>query len=320
MTALHDKTIVITGASSGIGQATAEAFAREGARLVLAARGAEALEHVAEICRKLGADTIAVPTDVIDPDQVRHLVQKALSFGGKIDVWYSNVGLGAVGKFHEVPIDVHRQVVQANLIGHMNDAHAVLPVFLRQGHGIFINMNSIGAFAPAPYAASYSAGKYGLRGFTAALRAELSPYPHIHVCEVYPTFIDTPGVRHAGNYTGRQLSAPPPLYDARNVAAAVVGLARHPRNSVSVGAPAKLLRMTHVLVPQTGVNIVAALMRQAFARARPAEVTSGTVFTPPAGPDGIDGGMRARRRPRMVTLGAVALAGVALAFAMRQSR
>jgi len=84
-------------------------------------------------------------------------------------VWVSNVGVGAVGRFDETPISSHEQVIRANLIGHMNDAHAVLPVFPKQGKGIFINMISLGAFAATPFAATYGASKYGLRALSEAL-------------------------------------------------------------------------------------------------------------------------------------------------------
>jgi short-subunit dehydrogenase len=156
------EVVVITGASSGIGQATAEAFARTGARLVIAARNAVALQAVAKTCRGLGADVLVVPTDVSNADQVKAVAEAALSFGA-IDVWVSNVGVGAVGKFQDTPIEAHEQVIRANLIGHMNDAHAVLPIFLKQDRGIFINMISLGGFAAAPYATAYSASKFGLK-------------------------------------------------------------------------------------------------------------------------------------------------------------
>ena len=243
-------TIVITGASSGIGQATAQAFARRGARLVLAARGAEALERVANECRDLGAETaVAVPTDVTDADAVRHLARRALELGRKIDMWVSNVGVGAVGRFQDTPIEAHEQIIRANLIGHINDAHAVLPVFLRQRFGTFVNMISLGGFAAAPFATAYSASKFGLKGFSEALRAELIDEPGIRICDVYPAFIDTPGLRHGANYTGRALSAPPPVYDARRVAAAIVGLAWIRRDTTVVGSSAHAIRLGHFLAP-----------------------------------------------------------------------
>lgn len=306
------KTVVITGASSGIGRATAEAFAREGARLVLAARSGDALAEVAVICERLGGKAIAVPTDVTDADAVKRLASRALAFSGQIDIWFSNVGVGAIGPFEEVPMAVHAKVVEANLIGHMNDAHAALPVFLRQGRGVFISMNSLGAFAAAPFAASYSAGKFGLRGFTAALRAEMAQHPHIHICEVYPDFVDTPGIPHAANYTGRRLSVSGPVTDARHVARVVLGLARHPRDSVTIGLAAHVLRLGHVLIPQVALDIAAWAIRRALSRGETAEHTSGNVLGPPAKAGGIDGGLREGGASRVT---AYAVGGVLALFA-----
>ncbi|PDT80036.1 SDR family oxidoreductase [Sinorhizobium sp. BJ1] len=310
--ALKDAVVVITGASSGVGQATAEEFARQGSRLVLAARDAVALQKVARTCRDLGAAVLVVPTDVTDADAVRDLAGKALSFG-KIDVWFSNVGVGAVGRFQETPIEAHEQVIRTNLIGHVNDAHAAIPVFLKQGHGTFINMISLGGFASTPFAAAYSASKFGLRGFSEALRAELADEPDIHICDVYPTFMDTPGVAHGANYTGRRLSVPPPVYDARRAARAVVRLAQYPRSAVTVGVVADLARLAHFLAPNTTSRLLARLTSSYLRRAPRAERSNGNLFRAPANPGGIEGGWRSERRVPIAAVAAAAVVGLALA-------
>lgn len=318
------RAVVITGASSGIGQATAEAFAREGARLVIAARDADALEEVASRCRQLGAEALAVATDVTRPDEVAALARCALDFAGSIDVWVSNVGVGAVGAFHEVPIEAHEQVIRANLIGHMNDAHAAIPIFLRQGHGVFVNMISLGGFAAAPYAAAYSASKFGLRGLAEALRGELAPYPRIHVCDVYPAFVDAPGIAHGANYTGRQLSAPSPLLDPRTVAEVIVRLARKPRPTTMVGAPTALVRLGHAISPELTTRLMGRFLRGYLARAPRAASSSGNLFAPPVDPGGIDGGLRSPSRGGgggMAVLAGLALVGaLALGFSRAGGR
>lgn len=111
------ETVVITGASSGIGKATAEAFAEQGADLVLAARNEEALKETAEICRSLGVAVLAVPTDVSVAEEVAHLVNEALQFSGIIDYWVNNAGVLAFGKFEEIPVDVTDQIIKTNLFG-----------------------------------------------------------------------------------------------------------------------------------------------------------------------------------------------------------
>lgn len=311
------RTVVITGATSGIGEATAYAFAREGAHLVLAARDGDALDDVARRCRSLGArEALAVPTDVTSVDSVMQLAARARSLGRGIDVWFSNAGVGAVGAFHETPMAAHQQVIQTNLVGHMHDAYAALPIFLRQGHGIFINMISLGAFAPAPFATAYSASKYGLSGFSAALRGELREHPDIHVCDVYPSFIDTPGLRHGANYVGRALTAPPPVYDARRVARAVVRLADRPRPTTVVGSFAHLARLGHALAPELGTRLLAMAMQAYFRRAERVPVTDGNLFAPPREPGGIDGGLRRPGARYMTVLAAALVAGGVAALLM----
>ena len=305
------KRIVITGASSGIGAATAEAFAATGAHLVLAARGIEGLEAVAQRCRAAGGEASVFPTDVTDAAQVAALARDADARLGGIDLWFSDVGIGALGKFHEVPIAAHEQVIAANLVGHMHDAHAVLPIFLRQGHGIFVNMISVGGFLATPWSAAYSASKFGLRGFTQALRGELSLHPRIHLCDVYPTFVDTPGVQHAGNYVGKRLSVPPGVLNPRTVADAVVRLADRPRNTTVIGAPAPLLVLAQALTPNFGAAMLNGFLGTYFRKAAPVAETEGALFE--AGEGGaVDGGFRRPdQRTKVAVAGGLGLAALA---------
>jgi short-subunit dehydrogenase len=306
------KRVVITGASSGIGRATAELFAARGARLVLAARGEDALEEVAIRCRALGGEAHVIPTDVIDGDAVKRLAQAAALRLGGIDFWFSDVGVGVVGRFHEVPLTEHRRVIEANLIGHVNDAHAVLPIFLDQGHGTFVNMISVGGFVATPWAAAYSASKFGLRGLSEALRAELSLHPRIHICDVYPTFVDTPGIEHAANHTGGRLSVPPGVLDPRKVARAVVRLADRPRNTTAVGAPVLGLKLTQFLAPNVSAAVMNGFFRYYFSRAEAVPETSGALFGPGMSA-GIDGGFRRpdqRRKAALAVGGLFAAAGL----------
>ncbi|MGI4720332.1 MAG: SDR family oxidoreductase [Janthinobacterium lividum] len=309
---LSDIRVVIMGASSGIGAATAVAFARQGARLVLGARGKEGLDDVVARCRAAGGGAEAVVVDAVDADAVAAFARRARDILGRIDLWFSNVGAGVVGKYAEVPLEDHRRVIETNLLTHMNDAHAVLPIFLEQDHGIWVNMISAGGFVASPYAAAYSASKYGLRGFSEALRAELGKRPRIHVCDVYPTFVDSPGFSHGANYTGARLSYPPGALRPETVADAVVALARHPRPTTAVGAPATLLRLANFAAP----NLIASSMNRFLdrwaARAERAPETRGALYDPPRGASGIHSGQR-RPEPRHDTallVGVAALAAV----------
>ena len=278
--------VVIMGASSGIGAATAVAFARQGADLVLGARGKDGLDDVARRCFAAGGRAETVVVDATDADAVASFAHEARGILGQIDLWFSNVGAGVVGKYHDVPMADHRQVIETNLLTHMHDAHAVLPIFLEQDHGIWVNMISAGGYVASPYAAAYSASKFGLRGFSEALRAELGKRRDIHVCNVYPTFVDSPGFSHAANYTGARLSYPPGAVAPETVADAVVKLAQHPRDSTVIGAPAAAMKAT-----QLAPDLIAAGMSRfldAWAkRADPAPDTRGALYEPPHGASGI---------------------------------
>ncbi|HYH15391.1 MAG TPA: SDR family oxidoreductase, partial [Flavisolibacter sp.] len=277
---LLGKVIVITGASSGVGRATALAMASKGASLILAARRDYVLDEVAEECKTLGGKALVVPTDVTDADAVKILAAAADEWGGKIDVWLNNAGVLAAGSFEETPVDVHDQVIKINLLGYIHGAHAVLPYFKQQGYGTLINNISVGGWFPTPYAVGYSASKFGLRGFSEALKGELHNWPNIHVCDIYPAFLDTPGIQHASNYTGHVLRPAPPVYDPQKVAQTIINLVLHPRRSAVVGAMASFLKLAHGLFPALSRNITAGTMEAYFKNADPIKDTDGNLFEP----------------------------------------
>jgi short-subunit dehydrogenase len=281
--------VVIMGGSSGIGAATAIAFARQGAHLVLGARGKEGLDDIARRCRQAGGHADVLVVDATDADAVAAFAQDARDLLGQIDLWFSNVGSGVVGRFADVPIAHHRQVIETNLITHMNDAHAVIPIFLEQDYGIWVNMISSGGFVATPYAAAYGASKFGLRGFSEALRAELGKKRNIHVCDIYPSFVDTPGFRHAANYTGAKLSFPPGVLTPEKVADAVVALVRKPRSVTLLGAPDVTKKLTQ-LAPDLIASGVNRFMETWAKRADPTEDTVGALYEPQQGASGVHSG------------------------------
>ncbi|WP_161866432.1 SDR family oxidoreductase [Pseudomonas yangonensis] len=318
---LNDALVVITGASSGIGRCAAHEFARHGARLVLASRDREALACVVDECERLGAYALAVPTDVTRNEAMEKLAEQAAAFGnGRIDIWVNNAGVGAVGSFEATPLAAHEQVVQTDLLGYLRGAYVVMPYFKAQSSGVLINTLSLGSWVAQPYAAAYSAAKYGLRGLTEALRGELASWPDIHVCDLYPAVMDTPGFRDGGNFTGHELSPPPPRYDPRRVAEAMVKMALNPRPSRTVGSAATLLRLGHFLVPGFA-QISALLVGRAIRRGQPAQRSTGNLFQPPSGERRIEGGWRTQSTARPVpVLLACTAAALLLGWGLRRLR
>lgn len=275
---LKNKAIVITGASSGAGRAAALEFAKYRPAIVLAARNEEALHEVAAECSELGATVLVVVTDVTDPKAMINLANSANDWAGRIDVWVNNAGVLAAGEFDHTPMEVHEQVIQTNLLGYIYGAHAVMPFFKAKQKGILINNISIGGYLPIPYGTGYTASKFGLRGFSEALKAELAVWPDIHICDLFPAFLDTPGIHHAGNYTGKILKPAPPVYDPKCVAEAMVKVAANPRSNRYIGGTSLGLKLSHALFPELTNKLTGLVMRRYFRSATRITPTSGNLF------------------------------------------
>ncbi|MDB5206621.1 MAG: short-chain dehydrogenase [Flavisolibacter sp.] len=314
---LQGKTIVITGASSGAGRAAAIEMASRGADVVLAARRQEALLEVATECEALGVRALVVVADVKEAAAINNLASVAKEWGGKIDVWINNAGVLAAGAFDETPLAVHEAIVQINLLGYIKGAHAVLPVFKEQGHGILINNISVGGWFPTPYAAGYSASKFGLRGFGEALQGELHSWPDIHVCNLYPAFLDTPGIQHAGNYTGKVLKPAPPVYNPRQVAKAMAHLVLHPKGTTVAGGVSTLLRIAHALAPGLSRRITAGVMETYFKSADSIALTDGNLFLPSEFGTSIYGGWSTpATQKQKLAFSALVISGIAIGLGL----
>lgn len=170
---ITDSVVVITGASSGIGAATARAAASAGARLVLAARREDRLgELAAELADRAGR-AIAVRCDVTDPDQVAALMKTAVDEFGRIDVLVNNAGQGLQAEIEQISLDDFRAVLELNLLAPLSLMQAVLPTMRRQGSGSIINISSGTTFADVPGTGAYVASKIALERLTAIARNEL---------------------------------------------------------------------------------------------------------------------------------------------------
>lgn len=181
---VQGKVVIVTGASMGIGEATARAFAEAGARLVLAARSADKLEEVAQRL-PARAETLIVPTDMTDQTQVKALIDKAYEHFGRIDILINNAGQAAVGSIATVNPDLYRQVIELNLLGPLHAIQAVVPKMKEQGGGVIINISSNVSKMAIPGIGAYASTKYALNGLSLTARNELAA-DNIRVVLFYP--------------------------------------------------------------------------------------------------------------------------------------
>jgi len=297
---LSGKVVVITGASSGFGKGAAEAFARQGAHVVLAARREELIEQTARDQVEQGGEALAVATDVRLPRDVERLADRALEEFGHIDVWINNAGVGAVGPFQDVPLELHEEVVRTGLLGTLYGSYFAYTQFLAQGFGTLINVSSELGKHTAPYYASYTAAKHGVVGLSQSLRQELDQngIEDVHVCLVLPTAHDTPFFDHAANYTGHRVEAPSPLHDPQDVVDALVGLALDPEDEKIVGSDGIVKVLLKKLLPSAAEKMGAKQMhRTQMEKAPPGPDTEGAVIRPiPAGTEVSAGRRRDRQR------------------------
>ncbi|MDN3292765.1 SDR family oxidoreductase [Streptomyces ficellus] len=319
---VRDSVVVITGASSGIGRATAIAFARKGCPVVLAARREEALEAVRQECeRHRGAEALVVPTDVTDPKAVEDLARRAVQRFGRIDVWVNAAAVTVFGPFREVPLEDFRKVLDVNVMGYVHGARAALRVMCEQGRGTLINVSSIVGVVSQPYTHAYGMSKYAIRALSASLRQELllDKAKHIHVCTVLPATIDTPLFEHAANYTGRKPVAMPPVYSPERVARRIVDLVRAPRREVVVGPMGRSMVLESRLAPGLVERMMAQQVDKThLSRKEPAPAGHGNLHVPAPGPGAAHGGWGGRRRTAMRRLAtATMLAGVVAGVARR---
>jgi short-subunit dehydrogenase len=242
---------VITGASSGIGEATAIAFAKAGINVVLGARRGPLLEEVAATCRQYGVRAMAVETDVADEVAVAHLSRTAVDVFGSYDVWINNAAVSVLGAFADVPAEQFRQVIETNFFGYVYGSRTALQHFEANGAGVLIQISSLVGTMPSPFESPYVASKYAVTGLSAALRQELAlrGQEDVHICTVLPAAIATPLYRNAANVSGYAARPPRPLYPVSAVTNAVMELIASPQPEVIVGRAGHLASLLYRLMP-----------------------------------------------------------------------
>lgn len=296
---LVGRVYVVTGASSGFGQGVALKLGQQRARVVLAARRAELLEETAGRIRASGGEALVVPTDVGDPAQVERLAAAAMQRFGRVDVWMNIAGVGALGRFWELPVADQARVVDTNFKGVIYGSHAALNLFRRQpGRGVLVNMSSVEGQVPLAYHSTYAATKAGVLSLGRSINEELRHAGlsrRIKVATVMPYAADTPFFGHQANVTGHAHRIIL-IDDPQKVVDALLWVSLHPREELPVGWKAQGAVTAHRLLPDLTEHVAANIHRDEIAKGSPVPPTSGAVFAPQ--PDGggrtVEGGVRER--------------------------
>ncbi len=276
---LAEQVLVITGASSGIGLATARAAAAEGARLVLAARNTEALE---EIARELDVTEVeVVAADVGREEDVRRIAARAVERFGGFDTWINDAGVSIYGPTLLVSTEDHKRLFDTNYWGVVYGTLAAAD-HLRTRGGAIITVGSVVSDWSAPLQGAYSASKHAVKGFVDAFRIEcLHDAMPISVTLIKPSAIDTPYPEHARNYLAREPALPPPVYAPEIVADAILHAAARPVREITVGAGGWAIGVVQRLLPGLVDLVMAKTMWPLQMRPEPRDVKRGSALYAP---------------------------------------
>jgi len=249
---IKDQVIVITGASSGIGLATALEAGKRGARVVLASRDEQDIKKAAEQITEAGGQAIPVVADVGDQLAMESLAEQAIVAFDRIDTWVNNAGVSIYGKIEEVPLEDAHRLFETNYWGTVHGTLAAIP-HLKLNFGALINVGSELSETALPLQGHYAASKHAVKAFTDSIRMELhEEKAPISVTLIQPAAIDTPYPEHAMNYLGVEPKHMPPVYAPEIVADAILACAQSPHRNLRVGGAAKMFTAMEKIAPTLG--------------------------------------------------------------------
>jgi NAD(P)-dependent dehydrogenase (short-subunit alcohol dehydrogenase family) len=232
------RVIVITGASAGVGRATAQAFAREGARIALIARGRAGLAGAARDVKRLGGEALVLPLDVADADAVEKAAAKIETEFGQIDVWVNNAMASVFSPIKEMTAEEFKRVTEVTYLGYVYGSLAALKRMLPRDRGIIIQVGSALAYRGIPLQAAYCASKHAIQGFVDSLRCELlHDKSRVQVCMVDLPAMNTPQFGWVKSRLPRKAQPVPPIYQPDIAAEAIVYASHNPRREIYVGMP-----------------------------------------------------------------------------------
>ncbi|HEV2148285.1 MAG TPA: SDR family oxidoreductase [Longimicrobiaceae bacterium] len=221
---LSEQVVVVTGASSGIGRCTALHLAARGARVVLTARRAEALEEVVREIEGAGGEALAVPGEVTRQEDLQAVAAAAVRRFGRIDTWVNNAGVYIQGRVQDISLDEYRRVLDVNFVGVVNGTQRALELMLRQGSGVIVQVSSVAAKRGVPYTSAYTASKAAIASFTEAVRSEILG-SGVSLSVLYPPTVDTPIYDQGRGKLGVVPKPAPPVADPLEAARAIAHLA-----------------------------------------------------------------------------------------------
>lgn len=316
-TTLENAVAVVTGASSGIGRATALALAREGASVVASARRADALNRLVIEIEAFGGHALAVPADVTSHLDIEALANRAVEAFGHIDIWVNDAAVMSFGRFVDTPREVFERVIETNVIGYANGARAVLPHFRSRRSGTLVNVASVVSRVPQPHAAAYVASKHAIRSLGMNLRQELEldGFDDIHVVTVMPASIDTPLFGHAANFTGKQVQPPPPVYPPEEVAKTILAGIHDPKPELFAGCAGHAFNLSMKLAPHLTEKLAAGMAVAQESGDGHVAPSEGNLFEPSSDEAQVSGGWLQRHPSRSARIASAGFAVIGISIA-----
>jgi NADP-dependent 3-hydroxy acid dehydrogenase YdfG len=275
-------TVLITGASSGIGEAVAVKAADHANRLALLARDEAALEKVAARCQERGPREVRVlAADVGAAAEVEAAIGTLLADWGSFDLVVSSAGVAGYGLLTEMPSEVFDRIIRTNLLGSANVLRAVLPAMRDRDNGVVVLMGSINGHLVVPSMGAYTVSKWGLRALVRTAQIENRDRPGVHICHLSMASVDTPIWRRAASYGSRTPKPAPPMLAVEEAAEAVLQAAAQPRRVVHEGLGNRGLRLGFSLLPGAYDRFATPMFRLLASRPGPnGEGHAGNVFEP----------------------------------------